>query len=60
MERGERMDYAISLFVPPMAIAWNCARQRDFSDETSMVYVLAVERQTVVPSLSLEEREGNR
>jgi hypothetical protein len=60
MERGERMGYAISLFVTPMAIVWNCARQRDLSDETSMVYVLAVARQTVVPSLSLEDRKGNR
>jgi hypothetical protein len=40
-----------------MAIVWKCARHRDFSDETPIVYVLAVERQTLVPSLSLAERE---
>ena len=52
------MGNAISVFVTPMAIMWNCARYRSFSEEIPEVYVLAVARQPLVPSLSVEEREG--
>jgi hypothetical protein len=48
---------AISLSVTPMAIVWNCARHRYFSDEAPMVYMLTVERQALVPSLSLAARD---
>ena len=55
MERGRRDAPTIS--VPPMAIVWNCAHHQGFSDEAPRIYVLKVERQTLVPSLALAERE---
>ena len=35
----------------------NCAHHQGFSDEAPRIYVLKVERQTLVPSLALAERE---
>jgi hypothetical protein len=50
-----RTGNAIFVSVISLAIVWNCACHQGF-DETPVVYVLAVERQTLIPSLPIKER----